>query len=95
MKDSNKDCWWVGYALINPFLGKRIYLNYTPDLFLLVITGKPIIPDSTIEPERRMELDGLLVTLGYGKGIKWEIPDWEIPTWFLTYIEDDTPTKVQ
>lgn len=93
MSGINEDC-WSGFLLINPFLGKRISLNYTPDLFYLVITGKPIIPDSTIEPERRMELDGLLVTLGYDKGVTWEIRDWDLTAWFLTYIEDDTPKKI-
>lgn len=86
MSELNIDC-LVGYILINPFLGKRVYLNYSPDLFLLIITGKSIIPDTSIEPERKRELDGLLVTLGYDKKISWEIPDWEIPSWFLTYVD--------
>ena len=93
MKGINED--WRGFVLINPFHKIQLALSNTPELFIGVIVGKTVIPDSTIEPERRMELDGLLVTLGYGKKISWEIPDWEIPTWFLTYIEDDTPKEVQ
>lgn len=81
----NKD--WSGFVLLNPFLNMQISLSNNPDPFIHVITDKAVIPDISIEPERKRELDGLLVTLGYDKKILWEIPDWEIPSWFLTYVD--------
>lgn len=76
-----------GFVLCNPFRGIQISLNNTPEIFIGIITAKSVIPDSTIEPERKLELSGLLVTLGHSGEIPWEIPDWELPDWFLTYIE--------
>lgn len=93
MSEINKD--WRGFVLCNPFLKIQISLSNTPNMFIGVITAKVVVPDSSIDPERKLELDGLLITLGHDKGISWEIPDWEIPTWCLTYIEDDTPKKAQ
>ena len=81
----NKD--WRGFVLLNPFLKIQISLNNTPIIFTRIITNNAVIPDSSIEPERKLELDGLLVTLGHNKKIAWEIPEWEIPTWFLTYVD--------
>lgn len=85
MMKINKD--WNGFVLLNPFIDMQISLSITPELFIGIITDKVVIPDLSIEPERRLELDGILVTLGCDKKISWEIPDWEIPTWFLTYVE--------
>lgn len=76
-----------GFVLCNPFRGIQISLNNTPEIFIGIITAKAVIPDSSIEPERKLELDGLLVALGHSGKISWEIPDWELPDWFLTYIE--------
>lgn len=85
MLEINKDS--TGFVLHNPFRGIQISLNNTPEIFIGIITAKAVIPDSSIEPERKLELEGLLVALGYSAKISWEIPDWEIPHWFLTYVE--------
>lgn len=76
-----------GFILHNPFRGIQISLNNTPEIFIGIITAGAVIPDSSIEPERKLELAGLLVALGHSGKISWEIPDWEFPNWFLTYIE--------